>query len=93
MYFTFMRLLPILSFFIILFSTSALQAQDIVSGKVLNASNDLPLENVNIVNLNQVKGTTTTEEGDFEIQATVNDTLYFSYLGFRTIQVRVTNDW
>ncbi len=69
------------------------QAQDIVTGKVLNASNDIPLENVNIVNLNQVKGTTTTEEGDFEIQATVNDTLYFSYLGFRTIQVRVTNDW
>lgn len=93
MYFTFMRYLPILSLIILLCTTGALNAQDIVTGKVLNASNDLPLENVNIVNLNQVKGTTTTSEGDFEIQATVNDTLYFSYLGFRTIQVRVTNDW
>ena len=93
MYFTFMRLLSILSLFIFLCSASAIKAQDMVSGKVLNASNDLPLENVNIVNLNQVKGTTTTSEGDFEIQATVNDTLYFSYLGFKTIQVRVTNDW
>jgi hypothetical protein len=47
----------------------------------------------NLVNLNQVKGTTTPEKGYFEIPATVNDTLYFSYLGFKTIQVRVTNDW
>ncbi len=93
MYSTFMRLLSILSFIVILCTTGAIQAQDIVNGKVLNASNDLPLENVNIVNLNQVKGTTTSAEGDFEILATVNDTLYFSYLGFRTIQVRVTNDW
>ncbi|WP_144963053.1 carboxypeptidase-like regulatory domain-containing protein [Gillisia sp. Hel_I_86] len=80
--------------FIAFFALSAVvNAQDIVTGKVLNASNDVPLENVNIVNLNQVKGTTTSEEGDFELLATVNDTLYFSYLGFRTIQVRVTNDW
>jgi len=88
-----MRLLSILSLIVIFCTTGAIQAQDIVNGKVLNASNDLPLENVNIVNLNQVKGTTTSAEGDFEILATVNDTLYFSYLGFRTIQVRVTNDW
>jgi hypothetical protein len=93
MYSSFMRLLSILSFFLILCSANVLHAQDIVNGKVLNAANDLPLENVNIVNLNQVKGTITTSEGDFEIQATVNDTLFFSYLGFRTIQVRVTNDW
>lgn len=65
----------------------------IVTGNVLNAANDLPLENVNLVNLNQVKGTTTNSEGYFEITAAVNDTLYFSYLGFKTIQVRVTNDW
>lgn len=70
------------------------QAQETkVSGTVLNAANDLPLENVNIVNLNQVKGTTTNSDGYFEISAAVNDTLYFSYLGFKTIQVRVTNDW
>jgi hypothetical protein len=75
MYSSFMRLLSILSFFLILCSANVLHAQDIVNGKVLNAANDLPLENVNIVNLNQVKGTITTSEGDFEIQATVNDTL------------------
>ncbi|WP_373056454.1 carboxypeptidase-like regulatory domain-containing protein [Zunongwangia sp. H14] len=68
-------------------------SQDVVSGVVLNAADDRPIERVNIVNLNQVKGTSTDEEGNFELQATVNDTLYFSYLGFRPIKVRVTNDW
>ena len=87
-----MRLYTTLIFLFLIISSSV--AQDTrVSGTVLNAANDLPLENVNLVNLNQVKGTTTNSEGYFEIVAAVNDTLYFSYLGFKTIQVRVTNDW
>lgn len=64
-----------------------------VSGKILNAANDLPIENAHVVNLNQVKGTTSGPEGEFIIRAAVNDTLYFSYLGFKPIRVRVTNDW
>lgn len=69
------------------------QEPTIVTGKVLNAANDVPIENVHIVNLNQVKGAVTSSNGDFEIPAEVNDTLYFSYLGFKSIRVRVTNDW
>lgn len=89
-----MRIFLALAAFLFLgFNAFAQEESDIVTGKVLNAANDLPLESVHIVNLNQVKGTTTDAEGYFEIPATVNDTLYFSYLGFRTIQVRVTNDW
>lgn len=65
----------------------------IVQGKVLNAKDNSILENVNILNLNQVKGTTTDNEGIFKIIAKANDTLYFSYLGFETINVRVTDDW
>ena len=38
-------------------------------------------------------GTTTDKDGKFELRAAVNDTLYFSYLGFKSIRVRVTNDW
>jgi len=62
-------------------------------GVVLNSSTSTALEGVNIVNLNQVKGTTTNKDGEFKIQAKVNDTLHFSYLGFKSIKVRVTNDW
>lgn len=64
-----------------------------IKGMVLNASTDEILEGVNIINLNNVKGAITNAEGEFEIQAKVNDTLYFSFLGFKTLQVRVTNDW
>lgn len=69
------------------------QDTTMVSGKVLNAANDVPINNAHIVNLNQVRGSVTDNDGNFEIRAAVNDTLYFSYLGFKTIQVRVTNDW
>lgn len=69
------------------------QESDEVSGTVLNAADDSPMENVHVVNLNQVKGATTGENGEFQIKAAVNDTLYFSYIGFKGIQVRVTNDW
>ncbi len=64
-----------------------------IKGKVQNASNNLVLENVHVVNLNSVVGTLTNNEGEFAIKAAVNDTLYFSYLGFKSIRVRVTNDW
>lgn len=69
------------------------QDSTMVSGKVLNAANDVPIENAHVVNLNQVKGAVTNAEGEFSIKAAVNDTLYFSYLGFKSIRVRVTNDW
>ncbi|NJX16623.1 carboxypeptidase-like regulatory domain-containing protein [Tamlana crocina] len=64
-----------------------------VLGVVINASDDKPLENVHIVNLNQVIGTTTNSKGEFQISAKANDTLHFSFLGFKSIKVRVTNDW
>jgi hypothetical protein len=50
------------------------------------------LESVHIINLNQVKGTITNQKGEFSITAAVNDTLYLSYLGFKTQKIRVTND-
>ncbi|GAA0733842.1 carboxypeptidase-like regulatory domain-containing protein [Aquimarina litoralis] len=64
-----------------------------VSGQVLNASTDIKLQNVHVVNLSQVIGTISDKEGNFEIKAKVNDTLYFTYIGYKALRVRVTNDW
>ena len=69
------------------------QQKELVRGKIVDASDDKPMENVNIVNLNQVFGTATNQDGAFEIQAKVNDTLHLSFLGYKSIKVRVTNDW
>jgi len=68
-------------------------SSQVINGRVLNAADDLPIQDVNIVNLNQVIGTATNEKGEFKIKAAINDTLYFSYLGYKSIEVRVTNDW
>jgi hypothetical protein len=59
---------------------------------VVNAQTGFPLESVHVVNLNQVIGTITNDKGKFSITAAVNDTLYFSYLGFKSQKIRVTND-
>jgi len=87
----------IVALFFLLFCSLAVWAQNDsiapISGKVLNDANDVPLQNVHVVNLNSVKGTVTDAEGNFNLTAKVNDTLYFSYLGFKSIRVRVTNDW
>lgn len=79
--------------FLLLFAGFYASAQEMVSGTVMNAANDDPIERVHIVNLNQVKGAVSAEDGSFELPAKVNDTLYFTYLGFKSIKVRVTNDW
>ena len=69
------------------------QEQGSVKGKIVRAGTISPLENVNIVNLTQVIGTATNNKGEFEINANVNDTLHLSYLGFKSLKVRVTSDW
>ena len=82
------------SLLILLLGITAFAQDDaLINGTVLNDATDQPLENVNIVNLNSVKGASSDPNGKFAIRASVNDTLYFSYLGFKSIRVRVTNDW
>ncbi|MBT8265489.1 MAG: carboxypeptidase-like regulatory domain-containing protein [Bacteroidia bacterium] len=85
----------LLLFISMMFLTIPILAQEdtSVSGTVRRAGTITPLENVNIVNLSQVKGTATNDKGEFIIKAKANDTLHFSYLGYKSIKVRVTNDW
>ena len=73
--------------------SSAVKAESTVKGIIIDATSRQPLENVNIVNLNQVIGTATNDKGEFELRAQANDTLHLSYLGFKSIKVKVTNDW
>jgi hypothetical protein len=63
-----------------------------INAIVVNAQTDVPMESVHVVNLNQVVGTITNEKGEFSIRAAVNDTLYFSFLGFKSQKIRITND-
>jgi len=64
-----------------------------VKGIVVNDNNLLPIWNVNVVNVNKVKGAITDANGRFEIIAEVSDILLVSCLGFQSIEVKVTQDW
>ena len=68
-----------------------LTAQEVI-GVVKNAADDKPIPTVHVLNLNKVLMTITDANGVFAIDAEVNDTLFLSYLGFKTIKVTVTND-
>ncbi len=59
---------------------------------IINAQTNNLMESVHVVNLNQVLGTITNEKGEFSITAAVNDTIYFSFIGFKSQKIRVTND-
>ncbi len=87
---------PLLFFLIGLTVSSQENDEDIelkeFAAIVVNAQSDQPMESVHVVNLNQVIGTITNEDGEFTISAAVNDTLYFSFLGFKSQKIRVTND-
>jgi hypothetical protein len=90
-----MRYLAVFFFFIVtaqVFAQDPLQPQK-VSGTIVNDNTLLPLANVNIVNLNKVKGTISDNKGNFEIEVSPSDTLHISLIGFTSIKVRVTNDW
>jgi|SRR5690606_12796799 len=64
-----------------------------ISGTVLNQKTKVPMQGVTVINLNQIKGTSTNAMGSFQIEATVNDTLHLSFVGFDPLKVRVTNEW
>ena len=85
----------LIAFFILFLFTSVSLSQEssYVEGTVFSVTTSESLESVNIINLNQIKGTSTNAKGEFKMVANVNDTLHFSYLGFKSIKVRVTNDW
>tara|TARA_B100001769_G_scaffold274577_1_gene273330 strand:- start:1233 stop:1994 length:762 start_codon:yes stop_codon:yes gene_type:complete len=82
-------------FYISLFVFTLLKGQDqiqVFSAVVENESTGFPMESVHVLNLTQIIGTTTDKNGRFEIKVSANDTLYFSYLGFKPLKVAVTND-
>ena len=83
-------------FFLILASTTFAQVIEpvqTVSGTIINDNTKYPLPNVNIININKVRGTTTDEKGNFELAVSVNDTLHITIIGFQSLRIRVTNDW
>lgn len=84
-----------LFFLFVLFTCSLVCGQTptvLLQGKVMNDNTDAFMPSVHVLNLSSVEGVITDKEGTFEIAVQANDTLYFSYLGFKPLKVAVSND-
>ena len=63
-----------------------------LKGQIVDQLDKTPLKGAHIFNLNDVFGTITNDNGDFEIAIAVSDTIYVSYLGYQSIKLKITND-
>ncbi|MDN3644118.1 carboxypeptidase-like regulatory domain-containing protein [Lutimonas halocynthiae] len=63
-----------------------------LKGRIISIVDKKPLQSAHVVNLNSVQGTITNTNGQFEIPAVVNDTVFISYIGYQSIKLKITND-
>lgn len=89
-----MRVTSFSTILLIFFTTALLGQQKsvLLKGKVKNDNSDEYMSSVHVLNLNSVEGVITNTKGEFEIAVQAQDTLYFSYLGFKPLKVPVSND-
>ena len=81
-----------LFFFVFLLTVYLGFGQQTFKALIENETTGRPLSSVHVLNLTQVVGTITDQQGFFEINAIPKDTLYFTYLGFKPLKIAVTND-
>ncbi|UII23435.1 SusC/RagA family TonB-linked outer membrane protein [Fulvivirga ligni] len=65
------------------------QNDKLISGKVLSADENEPLPGVNIVIKGTLEGTVSGADGSYSLQASSDDVLVFSFVGFATKEVKV----
>jgi len=80
-------------FFFTLISLTTFAQKQIVKGRTINELTNSPEQNINIINLNSLKITKSKLNGEFQIEANLNDSIHFSAEGYRSIKLKVTNDW
>lgn len=87
-----LKIVPVL-LFTLMVSTSDAFAQQLmqpVKGRVLDLKSKKPLGNAHVINMATLKGATTDDNGFFHISAAVNDSLYISYVGYRSVNAVVS---
>ncbi len=60
-----------------------------IHGRVMD-SKGLPLQGVSVMNRKTKKGTSTDKQGNFTIRASVNDILFFSLIGHRSMEEKIS---
>ncbi|WP_339696771.1 TonB-dependent receptor [uncultured Marixanthomonas sp.] len=78
---------------ILLFSSIIMVAQDkyLLEGKVVSAADQIPIVGANVIIEGTSTGTSTDFDGNYQIQVKSGDALQFSYVGYVTQTVNITN--
>jgi len=80
------------SFLLFLMAFSAFAQEYIITGNVTSQQDGLPIPTVNILVENSSNGVTTDFDGNYTINKVAkNSTLVFSYIGYKTKEVVITN--
>ena len=80
-----------LNLIIALFMVVQLHAQQKTVSGVITDQNGLPLPSATVLQMGTANGTTSDFDGNYSISVKVNDVLVFSYLGYKTEQVVVSD--
>jgi hypothetical protein len=64
-----------------------LKAQDLIQGMVVDSATFASLPYVNVTVKNKHKGTITDTHGNFKLVADPGDTLVFSFVGYKTVEI------
>jgi hypothetical protein len=76
----------------LIYSVNFAFAQTIIKGEIKDFANNQHMENVNIRNINTLKGMTTSEDGKFEILVKKGELVEFSKVGYQTLRIRINNE-
>lgn len=89
-------MMKVLSALVILFVSASCScfAQDLelINGIVADSATFIPLQYVNVQVKNSTRGTSSDSKGNFSIPASRKDTLLFSFIGYRTVELSLW-DW
>lgn len=74
---------------LLLLSNWGLAQSKTVTGKVIDAESNEPLPGVNVLVKSTSRGTITNINGEYTIEASQNDVLVFSFIGYKTLEIPV----
>ncbi|MFK5983051.1 MAG: von Willebrand factor type A domain-containing protein [Flavobacteriaceae bacterium] len=81
----------LLHIFLVAFFAINLQAQERAITGTITDDSGLPLPGVNVIVKKTNNGTQSDFEGNYELQVSVGQTLVFSYIGFVTVEKKISN--
>ena len=79
--------------FIFLLTSFVVVAQDnLFTGTLIHSGTKQVITGANIVNLTSLDGTSSDQNGMFRIPAKVNDSIIITFMGYKTLNIRITTE-